>query len=281
MRNLLAVALAACLMTAVACGSGGRRAAETPDRMTVMEQYLARLSADIAVLQHESRNNAEALAQLRQLVNDQLEELRTGSARNDAKLERIENALLALTERVEDSELRLTNIRQELRGLQYSRYSPSTLQPGETGEEADPAEPGGQTGEQAADTVATGQEEAYQTAYGDFLRGDYDVALSGLREFLRAFPDVEKADDAQYYVGECLYNLGAFEAAVEEYDALIINFPDSQFRVSATYKKALSFLNSNQTAQGVILLQQLIRRYPDSNEARLAREQLRSLGLNP
>ena len=102
-----------------------------------------------------------------------------------------------------------------------------------------------------------------------------------MRQFLQRFPDAEKADDAQFYVGECLYNLGDYQTAVEAYDAVIQRYSDSQYVVSATYKKALSFLNANQTAQGVILLQQLIINYPDSNEARLARDKLRSLGLNP
>ena len=266
-----------------ACASSGPKAQKV-DRMTIVEQHLARISAELAELRQQGRENTEEVEGLRRLLNENLEELRTEVARYGVKIDSLDSSLSATAEKVDDSERRITSLRKEINELRYSRTYGGYLRPDEEGAPAErqTATEGGQEQEEIGAVGPAGNEnDSYQAAYADFLREEYGLALTGFREFLRTFPESAMADDAQYYIGECLYNLGEYEGAVEEYDAVILHFPDSQYRITALYKKALSFLNSNQTAQGVILLQQLIRRYPESNEARLARQRLNVLGLNP
>ena len=279
------LALAAVVLTGIGCASSGPKP-EKVDRLALVEEHLARVAADITVLQRDNRTTSEQLEALAKEIRTLAEESRAESARLSVQLDGIDGRLQSLAERVEDSELRISNLRKELNGLRYSSYS---NRPYEGQPDADPATghvagaEGNPAGAEGQPGVALPADEtgAYQMAYADFLKGEYGLALTGLRQFLQSFPGAEKADDAQFHIGECLYNLGDYQTAVEAYDAVIQRFPDSQYVVSATYKKALSFLNGNQTAQGVILLQQLIINYPDSNEARLSREKLRSLGLNP
>jgi tol-pal system protein YbgF len=284
MRKLVTIcALALLPLLAGACASSGPKA-ERVDRMTLMEQHMARISAEIAELRQQNRENADDVEELRKLLDGNLEELRTEFARYSVKVDSIDSSLGSIKEKVDDSEMRITNLRKEINELRYTRTYGGYSRPDETvpGAETQPATDrteettGGEAGR-----PGLGESDSYQAAYADFVRGEYSLALTGFREFLRAYPGSDRADAAQFYIGECLYNLGEFEAAVEEYDAVILHYATSQFKLTATYKKALSFLNSNQTAQGVILLQQLIRQYPDSNEARLARQRLSSLGLNP
>ena len=283
-RAIPLLALTAVVLTAVGCASGGPKQ-EKVDRMALVEDHLARLAADITVLQRGNRTTSEQVEALAKEIRKLTEESKAESARLSVQLDGIDGRLQSLAERVEDSELRIGNLRKELNGLRYSSYStrPYEGQPeGEPTDETTDAggNPAGETGQPGV-TLPADEAGAYQMAYADFLKGEYGLALTGLRQFLQSFPGAEKADDAQFHIGECLYNLGDYQTAVEAYDAVIQRYPDSQYVVSATYKKALSFLNGNQTAQGVILLQQLIINYPDSNEARLSREKLRSLGLNP
>jgi len=285
-KTILFTALAVIPLLLVGCASGGKKA-EKVDRVTLVEDHLARITADVTLLQRENRATAAKLEQLEVEIAELLRELRTENAKLSVQLEGIDGRLQSFGERVEDSELRISNIRKELNGLRYSSYTtrPYAERLGEEEPRAagQPTE-GEQRPEGGAETqplLPADETGAYQTAYSDFLRGEYSLALTGLRQFLRNFPNAEKADDAQYYIGECLYNLGDYQTAVEAYDAVVQRYPGTQYEIGATYKKALSFLNGNQTAQGVILLQQLIINHPDANEARLAREKLRSLGLNP
>lgn len=259
-----------------ACGSN-RKKTEEVDRMLLLEQQISRIAADLTELQLQSRQNGKVIEQLQEGLSGGMSEVRGDTARLSVKLDELQAKMQTLSERVEDSELRLGNIRRELNGLRYSRYNPYA-RPADRDAADNAVGDAVEDPEVDAGTPA-GEAEAYQAAYADYLRGEYDLAMSSFREFLRSFPASDRADDAQYFVGECLYNIGDYESAVEEFDTIIFNYPDSQYKVSATYKKALSFLNSNQTAQGVILLQQLIREFPNTNEARLAQEQLRTLGL--
>lgn len=249
----------------------------------MIEQHLSRLAAEITELQTQARDTNTQLSELRSELTSRIERTISDSARLEVKIDSIETRMQSIGERVGDSELRLSNIRKELNGLRYTRFSGGypRQEDENTEEETTVIEGETESGEQAEALVPASETDAYQTAYADFLRGEFNLALTGFRDFVHNFPQTEKADDAQYYIGECLYNLGDYEAAVEEYDVLILRYEESQYKISATYKKALSFFESNQPAQGVILLQQLIRRYPEANEARLARQKLRSLGLNP
>lgn len=286
-KTILIAALAVVPLLLVGCASGGKKV-EKVDRMSLMEDHLARITADVTLLQRENRGTADKLQQLEEQITGLLREMQAENAKLSVQLEGVDSRLQSLGERVEDSELRLSNIRKELNGLRYSSsymsrpYAerPDEEKPGVARQPTEGEEPT-EEGAEAQPVTPADKVGSYQTAYSDFLRGEYGLALTGLRQFLRNFPSAEKADDAQYYIGECLYNLGDYQTAVEAYDAVIQRYPGSQFEVGSTYKKALSFLNGNQTAQGVILLQQLIINYPNANEARLARERLRSLGLNP
>ena len=60
--------------------------------------------------------------------------------------------------------------------------------------------------------------QMYQAAYLDYTKGNYDMAIQGFREFLKAFPDAEFSGNAQYWVGESLYSLGKYEDALPLYE---------------------------------------------------------------
>src|SRR5262249_59724874 len=45
-------------------------------------------------------------------------------------------------------------------------------------------------------------QDIYQTAYIDFSKGSYSLAIAGFREFLRRYPDHELAGSAQYWIGQ-------------------------------------------------------------------------------
>ena len=105
-----------------ACASGGAKAKKV-DRMALMEDHLARLTADIAVLQRQNNETAGLIEEVKAGLRKMSEETRTVEAKLSVKLDGIDNRLQSLSERVEDSELRISNIRKELDGLRYSSYS--------------------------------------------------------------------------------------------------------------------------------------------------------------
>ena len=284
-RIVIALLVLPLLLNLTACASGPKK--EEVDRLSIIESQLARILADLSVLQSATRSNNEAVAQLRKDVEEQITNLRTDRAKDTVKLDTIELRINALAERLDDAELRLTNMNKEITSLKISRSGTvfarptdsDTLSPDDPNlNDPDSDSPDSDTTERPA---AGTEAEMYQFAYSDYLRSDFQLAVTGFRNYLLAYPAGSRAEEAQFYLAESLYNQGDFDGAVEEYDKHLERFPESPNRINAMYKKGLAFLESNQTAQGVILLQQLVSRYPNSIEARLAREKLRSLGLNP
>ena len=98
--------------------------------------------------------------------------------------------------------------------------------------------------------------------------------LKGFRDFVQRFPNSEFTDNAQYGVGECFFAQSMFDSAATEYERVGDNFPDGDRVPAAMYKLALSQEKLKQTADAKKTLNDLVKRYPNSGEAQLARERL-------
>lgn len=120
----------------------------------------------------------------------------------------------------------------------------------------------------------------YDTAYADYGRGSYDLAILGFRQYLETFPDTELADNATYWIGECYYRQSKFQEAISQFDEVLTRYERSDRVPSALLKKGYAYLELGQRAQGVVQLQSVICEYAGTDEARLARQRLQELGID-
>jgi tol-pal system protein YbgF len=123
-------------------------------------------------------------------------------------------------------------------------------------------------------------EELYNAAYGDFIKGSYDLARQGFEEYLKNYPDTELSDNAQYWVGECSYVQRKFPEAVQGFDKVLMNYPKGDKAPAAALKKGYSLLETKNHDAGVRELRQLIQKYPNSDSAQLAKDRLNSMGVS-
>lgn len=135
-----------------------------------------------------------------------------------------------------------------------------------------PPAPGGTTG--PAPAPAPDPVQLYDAATQDLTQGRYPLALEGYRDFLRRFPNVELADDAQYGIGECFFAQAAFDSAAVEYAQVPAKWPDGNRVPPALYKLGLSQERLGRNEDSRKTLQDLVRRFPRSAEAQLARERV-------
>ncbi|MBI4378548.1 MAG: caspase family protein, partial [Nitrospinae bacterium] len=63
-----------------------------------------------------------------------------------------------------------------------------------------------------------GNEEIFNTAYSDFLKGSFQLAITGFRSYIEKYPDTELAGKSQYWIGECYYSMGEYEKAILEFN---------------------------------------------------------------
>lgn len=129
---------------------------------------------------------------------------------------------------------------------------------------------------QSAPPPATGGDPnaLYDQAALDLTQGRYSMALEGFREFVSRYPSTELADNAQYGVGECFFAEARFDSAAVEYGKVEGNWPKGDKIPAALYKRALCEDKLQQAATSKKTLEDLVRRFPLSGEAQLARERL-------
>ena len=82
--------------------------------------------------------------------------------------------------------------------------------------------------------------QLYDQASQDLTQGRYGIAIQGFRDFLRATPTSELADNARYGVGEGFFALTQFDSAAAEYGAVVRDHANGDRAPAALYKLSLS-----------------------------------------
>ena len=90
-------------------------------------------------------------------------------------------------------------------------------------------------------------------------------------------PKSKQADNAQFWLGEVFYREKWYEKAILEYQKVIENYPKGDKIRGALLKQGFSFLNLDDKSNARLILRELIRKYPDSNEAEIAKKKLKTL----
>jgi tol-pal system protein YbgF len=116
--------------------------------------------------------------------------------------------------------------------------------------------------------------ELYSQAYADYARGNYDLAMQGFAEYLRAYPGTDFADNAQYWIGECLYGKKMYAESIEAWNTLLKDFPSSDKLPDARVKKGMALERLGRKSQALVEYRYVVDRYPTSQAARIARERL-------
>lgn len=116
--------------------------------------------------------------------------------------------------------------------------------------------------------------QLYEQAVQDLTQGRYPLALQGFQEYVARFPATDLADNAQYGVGECHFAQSRFDSAAVAYEAVETLDAQGDRVPAALWKLALSREKLGQAARARQVLEDLVKRYPLSGEAQLARDRL-------
>jgi tol-pal system protein YbgF len=94
---------------------------------------------------------------------------------------------------------------------------------------------------------------------------------------LKRYPKSDNADNAQFWIGEIYYRQKWYETAILEYQKVIENYPKGNKVQASLLKQGFAFFNLEDTANARLILMELVRKYPKSNEAVIAREKLKAM----
>jgi tol-pal system protein YbgF len=252
----------------------------------IMPDQLASYQKDVAEVQRSLDALSKSQAELTKKVADQ--ESKTGAddvvkrseiADMTAQLDQLVRQTTATSDKIDQVNARVDRLSQDVQSTRDAARRAMPVAP-----------PAGSADAGTAAGVAAGAATApltgsapnpsalYSSAYADFSKGNYALAVQGFEEYAERYPDTELADNALYWIGECNFSQGKYKAAVDSFDAMLEKYPKSDKAAAANLKKALAFVQLNQIGQGIEQLRFVTANYPGTDEARIANDRLESLG---
>ena len=124
---------------------------------------------------------------------------------------------------------------------------------------------------------ATSSQALFNSAFSDYNRGNFDFAKQQFEEYMRTFPQSEKAADAQYYLGAILYQTSDFAGAVKAFDMVLERFPVTTLSADAQYKKGMALLKLNRGPDAAREFRAVMEKFPNSNVAPISQARLEEL----
>ena len=264
MKPLLSLAVASLLML-TGCVTGSD--------IEQLNMQITDLQDQIADLKRQVSSKDE-VQQLNSRVAQQTETLLKSNADVATRVNEMDDRLQNAQGAIEQTNYRLDRLAQQVTQQQRDINDIKASLPASSG--SNPSD-----GEVRVQAPASDDPlEVYQAAYGDYQRGNFDLALAGFRDFLDANPGSDLADNAAYWIGESLYSQKKYREAIQQFDAVINGYPNSDKVPAALLKKGYAYVELGQRSQGIVQLQYVLHEHPQAQEASLAREKLRTLGID-
>jgi tol-pal system protein YbgF len=225
-------------------------------------------------------------------IDDQGGTTRKAFADEKVLVDGIAEGVRVLREKADDTNVRLASMTQELEAMRHTIASmpvPSAAPP-PAGDPAAAAAgdtpPGGQPQPGVSPGAGRSQpvpplvspERMYQAAYSDYTVGQYDLAIIGLKAFIDTFPQSDRADDAQLYIGNSLVYQAKYTDAIAAYQKVITSYPQGDVVPQAYFKLGQAYeTGTKQLDLARKAYETLVQKYPSSNEAQLGKQRLAGL----
>ena len=238
--------------------------------MERLQVQVAALQSQLSAIEQQNDDTLRELKRLNEALAEQNAFLKRGVQDRRLTDEAIQTTLRELDQR-------LSEVSEQLQGMQNAQAAaPPAAVPVTDAVPAIPgAPPGAAPGAPARPApAAPAPRELYSQAYADYARGNFDLAIQEYQEYLRNYPDTDLSDNAQYWIGECLYSKQQYAEALEAWDELFRRFPGSDKLPDARYKKGMALERLGRRSQAQLEYRAVATRYPNSEAGRKAREKL-------
>lgn len=240
------------------------------DNMARMQQSFDERMGVMKDLITQQTDNINRMSSTVDNLQKSLQQQSTDSA---TKVDQVSGQVQALHDAVDELKARLAKVSKQLDDIQAQQQNVPS-QPGVT-----PGTTGGPQGNTQNTPPALPPDTLYNTALADFTAGKNDLAASEFTQFLQVYGNNDLAGNAQFYLGEIDYRKSNFQAAIQDYNKVLDQYPGGNKGAAAQLKKGFALLELGQKDAGVQELRSLISRYPKSPEAIQARDRLNKLGV--
>jgi tol-pal system protein YbgF len=255
-------------------------------------------AAELRILQEQQQQLSVALAQLAEAVkalssrmDSKLDEAAAASRKSfadqDLTIRNMSGDLSAIRERTQETDTRIRSLRDEIDALRTTISNmPVTGQAAPLpGDAVDPAAaaPGAPAPVSAAPPVPAGPPPSIagqsparmlDSAKSDYFSGAWSLAVSGFEALIRTFPRTESAGEAQFYIGETYYAQNKWREAIDAYGLVLQNYRTSSTVPDTYFKRGRAYAQIGQPDKAREMWEAVIKQFPESDAARLARQDL-------
>jgi tol-pal system protein YbgF len=271
-RAIRSVAAAGFLAAAAGCVSGSD--------IDGLHKHLSTVEKEVDVVAKQSSSKDE-VAKLSERLAKQAETLLRSNADLGTKFDDLTREMQALAGKLEDANRRLTQLSQQIAESQ-ARAAPASAPPTAPAPGGAPAASAGPGPVAAPGAAPRGggitPADLFAQATADYQRGRYDLSRQGFEDYVEKFPRTDLSDDALYWAGECWSAQKKPREAIAAFDKLFRSYPQSDKAPAAHLKKGIAHLELGEKAQAMVELNFVVNQFPGSDEAKSARQRLKSLG---
>jgi tol-pal system protein YbgF len=268
------VVLAAAAFSTVAC--------VTSSDVEKLQSQISDLQEQLAQVKRTA-SNKEEVNNINRTIAEQTQTLLKSNATLVAKVDQIEEKMQGAQGGTEQTNYRLDRMTQQLTQTQHDvdelKAAAARAAAAPTVASPMPAS-GGEMTVQPSNAPSEDPMQTYQSAYRDYQQGHYDLAVAGFRDFAAKNPNSELSGNAAYWIGESLYSQKKYREAIQQFDSVVTKYPRSDKVAGALLKKGYAYIALNEKSQGIVQLQYVVHEHPTSPEAALARQKLKSLGVD-
>src|SRR6266478_7420326 len=242
------------------------------------------MTQDHTVMKTLVEQSGETVGKLNGTMSSLQKSVQDVQANSGTRLDTMSTQVQGLSDNLEEIKSRLGKVNQQLVDLQNSVQSidarmatgaPSGTPTG-SGSMV-PTTPGAANA--APSGPAPSADNLYSNGLRDITSGKYDLARSEFQDYLKYYSETDLASNAQFYLGEIFYKQKQYVDAVAAYDKVLSNYPKSFKLGPARLRKGMALLELGQKTGGVRELREVIKRFPGSDEDRLARAKLKEIGV--
>jgi tol-pal system protein YbgF len=222
---------------------------------------IERLYLQISILQRD-------VSELRRATDDALKELRRLNETLAQQSETVRSSIQEQNLQTESLRVTLKEVSDALAAI-HNRES-AAIPPELGGPQMAVADSSSVSGDASAPAPA----ELYSQAYADYARGNYDLAIQAFKEYLRLNPSDHLSDNAQYWIGECLFGQRQYSDAVAAWDELLRQFPGTDKIPDARYKKAIALEKLGRRPLAMLEYRYVADHFPNTDAGRKARQKI-------
>jgi tol-pal system protein YbgF len=185
----------------------------------------------------------------------------------------VRESVLDMNTRMGKLDAKMADLQNLINTMQRPAVAPPGAQPnsGDFGS-ATQAPSGPPAGMQAGAT--------YTNAYRDYKGGKYDLAMQEFTDYLKYFGKTDLAPNVQFYIGDIYYRKGDYENALQGFDAVLEQFSENSKTPDAHFMKGMSLRKMEKRDAAAREFREVYTKYPDSEVAAPAKEQLKLMGLS-